>query len=87
MIPGGTPSPPNATLTGLVTLVALWVRVSVPEKDPVVVGENLITTPFDCPGPKLNAPPPAVKKNGLDGKPTFPVSTVDEVGLFEIVRT
>ena len=55
------------------------------EAGPAVVGENWTVTVTDCPGAKVNAPPPLTTENGAKRVPTFPVNAAVELAWLAIV--
>ena len=74
-----TPVPAIAAMTGLPRFVALCAMERFAEAAPAVVGENCMVTVTDCPGDKLNAPPPLTTKNGGERVPTLPVNAAVEL--------
>ena len=73
------PVPFSATITGLLWFVALWVMGRTEESVPAAVGENCTVTVADCPGGKLNAPPPLTIEKGAERVPTLPVRAAVEL--------
>ncbi len=65
--------------------MALCVMERFVEAAPAAVGENLTVTVTDCPGVRLNAPPPLTTENGAVKAPTLPVSVALEVAWFMMV--
>ena len=79
------PVPLSATVTGLLWFVALCVMERVAGAGPAVVGENCTVTVTDCPGDRLNAPPPLTIEKGAEGVPTLPVKAAVELDWLVIV--
>ena len=52
----------------------------VPEKGPAEAGENRTMTDFDCPGVRVNAPPPLTTENGGERLPISPTNVPVELG-------
>ena len=73
------PVPLNATTTGLLWFVALCVIERLAEAAPAIVGENFTVTVTDCPGDRLNAPPPLTIEKGAERVPTLPVRAAVEL--------
>jgi len=71
--------PLSATVTGLLWFVALWVMERFIEAAPAVVGENCTVTVTDCPGDRLNAPPPLTIEKGAERVPTLSVKAAPEL--------
>ena len=71
--------------------MALCVMERFAEADPATVGENRTVTVTDCPGIKLNAPPPLIIENGERigargvGMETLPVNVAVEIASFVMV--